>query len=1190
MSLGLQCDRLIGAFELLALFLVHGLFSMPHPRKRLGRRLRPELLERRILLAARLGPSPTILPEFDPSAAVLVTTPAIQSSDEADHGHNPAGFPILNDPLDDGDVSDAPLTNDDTFKLHSKPDADHTIYLDFDGSITEGTNWNNSTGITTLIDIAYNRDGDHTTFNNSELNQIREIWKLVAEDFAPFNVNVTTEDPGVEALRKSGSGDTQWGIRSLHTSNTNGVCGGCGGVAYIGSFSSSVDLPAYSFNKGVSAGGNTQSHEVGHAVRLGHDGLTTGATYYNGHGGGNTSWGPIMGGPGGRKLKTWSNGDYYNANNQQDDLDRISSLNGFSYRADDHGNTFAVASPLSVTSASELSGYGIISQNHDVDFFQFESEGGNVSFDIVPFITHPNLDVWAGIYDSNGTLIAESNPFDNVSATFSDVALSAGTHFLKIDGVGSHGHYNAALDAVFDPGENDYTGSETEIPWAVSGPVGYSDYASIGQYWITGTRQITAGDLISITGDENHKKEDAASETTPFTFTVSRAGSTAGDVDVAYSVLAATPTVDNNNHPFTVDGDDFVGGHLPNGTVTIPDGQSSVTLTLNIAGDDDYERDEHFSVLISSETNGWLVSESTATGTILSDESSVGVQSQNTADVTLDEGGPGGGAVFTYTLFRRGDLSVSTTADWQVNYGTFANAASDDDFVGGTRPGGQVVFAPGQTEVEVQVEVSGDFDVEADESFWLEVTGASGDNTAIVDPATPRQRGIILNDEAPITIIDEVQFRLRQIRNGTGTRDAWAIDNVSLPGTPLVENFDPDIDSALWADLQNATVNNDASIFPGSNGRELLMRGTGDRIATTVGVKPALGTTLSFDLILGNGVGNNGADNVENGKNIWLEYSVDGSNWEFLREMEPNDYETWRRVNVALPDRVTVPPDGYAEGNSGATPFDVNLVRTGNLDAPGSADWQVVASGSATEDDFIASPLPSGTVTFSPGEGLKTITIEIAGDTDKELDETFDVVLTSATGGPPTGGPRTITIINDEVPEITGVIVNNGEDQRSSLHDIAIEFDGLVDVDGSAVVLTYIGSDNFPDYQPVSAVSITAADVDGRTIISVTPNASHSFSDGNYLIDVFSSGITARESGENMAQDYQFGNNATDRLFRKYGDDNGNRVVDLFDFAQFRARYDTNDGDDDYAAWLDETGDGAINLFDFARFRANFGS
>jgi hypothetical protein len=63
------------------------------------------------------------------------------------------------------------------------------------------------------------------------------IWRSVAEDFAVFDVDVTTEDPGGEALRRVDEDDTAYGIRIV----IGGRCsdwlgGGCGGIAYLRSF------------------------------------------------------------------------------------------------------------------------------------------------------------------------------------------------------------------------------------------------------------------------------------------------------------------------------------------------------------------------------------------------------------------------------------------------------------------------------------------------------------------------------------------------------------------------------------------------------------------------------------------------------------------------------------------------------------------------------------------------------------------------------------------------------------------------------------------------------------------------------------------------------------------------------------------------------------------------------------------
>jgi Ca2+-binding RTX toxin-like protein len=67
------------------------------------------------------------------------------------------------------------------------------------------------------------------------------------------------------------------------------------------------------------------------------------------------------------------------------------------------------------------------------------------------------VDLWAGIYSVDGSLVAESNPTDLLSASFTNLFLNAGLYYLQIDGVGK------------------------------TGTNGYSDYGSLGQYSIDGT-------------------------------------------------------------------------------------------------------------------------------------------------------------------------------------------------------------------------------------------------------------------------------------------------------------------------------------------------------------------------------------------------------------------------------------------------------------------------------------------------------------------------------------------------------------------------------------------------------------------------------------------------------------------------------------------------------------------------------
>ena len=48
---------------------------------------------------------------------------------------------------------------------------------------------------------AWTLDGDAATFNDAEREAIQTIWQRVAEDYAPFDVDVTTQDPGLPRSR-----------------------------------------------------------------------------------------------------------------------------------------------------------------------------------------------------------------------------------------------------------------------------------------------------------------------------------------------------------------------------------------------------------------------------------------------------------------------------------------------------------------------------------------------------------------------------------------------------------------------------------------------------------------------------------------------------------------------------------------------------------------------------------------------------------------------------------------------------------------------------------------------------------------------------------------------------------------------------------------------------------------------------
>jgi hypothetical protein len=368
----------------------------------------------------------------------------------------------------------APYPLDQTFLLNSKPGSPRVIYLDFDGHTVSGTAWNDESSLAPGSHPAFSLDGDPTTFNAEERTLIQGVWQRVAEDFAPFDVNVTTQDPGIDAIRRTNAADTTYGTRVLITPSTsaiNALCGGnCGGVAYIGNFAftepgHSYYQPTWVFPQALSndekAIAEAATHEAGHNLGLLHHGTST-QPYYVGHG----PWAPIMGIGYGRPVTQWSQGEYSGADNSdQDDLAEIQD-HGLALRSQDHASASSGATSLgSGAWGSKLSATGIISTRTDVDVFSFtQTCAGPTRIGVTPAPTSPNLDTQLRVLDASGTLLTSVDPpVAMVSADLAtgldavvELELTAGTYHLAVDGRGFGNPLNA----------------------------GYSDYGSLGAYTV----------------------------------------------------------------------------------------------------------------------------------------------------------------------------------------------------------------------------------------------------------------------------------------------------------------------------------------------------------------------------------------------------------------------------------------------------------------------------------------------------------------------------------------------------------------------------------------------------------------------------------------------------------------------------------------------------------------------------------
>jgi hypothetical protein len=300
-----------------------------------------------------------------------------------------------------------------------------------------------------------------------------------------------------------------------------------------------------------------------------------------------------------------------------------------------------------------------------------------------------------------------------------------------------------------------YTGADTHIfagPAAAylsfdNGVTRLANFATASDFGDFATDSLTPSDpLNAIVGGNSLSELDARiMDVLGFDRVVAQAGSVSiadvtitegnGSSNAIFTVTRTNGTAAFSINYATANGTATAGSDYTaaSSTLSFASGATSQTISIPILGDTTVEPDETFTVTLSGQTNGATIARGTATGTIVNDDSPASAIS--IADLSVFEGTTGTREM-TFTVTRTGGSGAFT-----VNYATAnGTATAGSDYVATS---GTLTFGSGVNSQTVSVSVNGDTTFESDETFFVNLSGATNSTTISRAQAT----GTIVNDD-----------------------------------------------------------------------------------------------------------------------------------------------------------------------------------------------------------------------------------------------------------------------------------------------------------------------------------------------------------------------------------------------------------------------------------------------------------
>ncbi len=395
------------------------------------------------------------------------------------------------------------------------------------------------------------------------------------------------------------------------------------------------------------------------------------------------------------------------------------------------------------------------------------------------------------------------------------------------------------------------------------------------------------------------------------------------------------------------------------GTLQFASGVQMQTVNVPIIGDTKDEIDETFQLVLSNPVNASLA-DNIGVGTIIDDDSAPSVV---IGDASILEGTGSTPTRMTFTV----SLSVATGRKAKVGYFLLdVTAQSGSDFTSNI---GTVVFNADQMTRQITVDVDPDAFVEPDETFKVKLAGAS--NLTIADDEAI---GTILNDDLGGTVqFSSASYAVSEASDTvivTVTRTGGAAAGIAV---------------GYSTGSGTATANRD---YLPSGGKLLFNAGE---------------TTKTFIIpILDDAVDEPNVETV----NLSLDYisggAVLGTQATSVLNISDDD----------PPPLLTMADVAVNEGNSGTTTADFSVRLLAVSELPVTVNFATADGTAVAPTDYVSR---SGTLTFAPGETVKTISVTVNGDTQREPDETFLLNLSAPVNVVLQNTQSVGTIINDDL-------------------------------------------------------------------------------------------------------------------------------------------------------------------------------